>query len=278
MPQNKSPQALGAQEAAAVVCGYAGQNMQPDKSWLAVEAPLNIAYGGVPFAVMMTTPCDLEDFVTGFSITEGVIEKPDDIRGLQFEQVEGGMKAHVTLAAGQMQAHLARSRTMAGRTGCGVCGIADIEALPRRKAAVESRQRLTLDAIHRASTAINAAQPLGALTHAMHAAAWCTPSGEIVLVREDAGRHNALDKLIGALAKMGESPQAGFVLITSRASFEMVEKTAVFGASCLVAISAPTSLAVERAKELGVTLAGVARHDGVILYSGADAILPGEGQ
>ena len=278
MPQNKSPQALGAQEAAAVVCGYAGQNMQPDKSWLAVEAPLNIAYGGVPFAVMMTTPCDLEDFVTGFSITEGVIEKPDDIRGLQFEQVEGGMKAHVTLAAGQMQAHLARSRTMAGRTGCGVCGIADIEALPRRKAAVESRQRLTLDAIRRASTAINAAQPLGALTHAMHAAAWCTPSGEIVLVREDAGRHNALDKLIGALAKMGESPQAGFVLITSRASFEMVEKTAVFGASCLVAISAPTSLAVERAKELGVTLAGVARHDGVILYSGADAILPGEGQ
>lgn len=275
MPQNKDRQAQGAQQASTIVCDYAAQSMQAASDWLAVEAPLSIVYGGVPFAVMMTTPCDLEDFITGFSITEGVIKKPDDIRELRFENVDGGMKAHVTLAAGLMQAHLARSRTMAGRTGCGVCGIADLEALPRRKEAVEAGRQLTLEAIRRASTAIDAAQPLGALTHAMHAAAWCSSAGEIIHIREDAGRHNALDKLIGALVRKGEEPASGFILITSRASFEMVEKAAVFGAACLVAISAPTSLAVERAKALGLTLAGVARGDGVILYAGEDAIISG---
>lgn len=242
---------------------------------LAVETPLSITYGGMPFAVMMVSPADLEDFVTGFSLTEGIVESRDDLRGISVERLDDAIKVDVSLAPARMHHHLARARTMAGRTGCGVCGISDLAALPRRHAPLAGALAISPAAIERALHEVDGAQALDRVTRAMHAAAWCSADGEILCVREDVGRHNALDKLIGALLREGVPPDAGFVLITSRASFEMVEKTAMFGASCLVAISAPTSLAVARAKAHGITLVGVARKDGASVFNGVEAVHSG---
>lgn len=265
----------------STACAIAGESVflnfstgerQAGERQLAVETPLSLTYGGMPFAVMMVSPADIEDFVTGFSLTEGIVESRDDLRGISVEPLDDAIKVDVSLAPERMHMHLARARTMAGRTGCGVCGISDLAALPRRHNPVASAPAIRPAAIERALRDVVDAQVLDQLTRAMHAAAWCSPAGEILVVREDVGRHNALDKLIGALLRTGVEPANGFVLITSRASFEMVEKTAMFGASCLVAISAPTSLAVTRARAHGVTLVGVARKDGAILFTGIGGV------
>lgn len=237
-----------------------------------VEAPLNLVYGNVPFAVMMVTPDDLEDFVLGFSFTEGVIAGIGDLRDVSIEHEPRGLRAVVTLAPECLSTHLARQRSMSGRTGCGVCGITELADLPN---AVKRSDKSPLEIVVPSRTAIAAAvrslpahQPLNDQTRAVHAAAWFTLQGECVAVREDVGRHNALDKLIGALLRRGIDPRSGFVLITSRCSFEMVEKVAFFGAGTLVAVSAPTSLALERARELGITVFAIAREDGATQFTG----------
>ncbi|WP_245524193.1 formate dehydrogenase accessory sulfurtransferase FdhD [Methylobacterium nonmethylotrophicum] len=239
---------------------------------LAVEMPVNVVYGDVPYAVMMTTPADLEDFAYGFSLTEGIVAGADEIRGAVVEAGEGGLRLVVDLAPGRLREHLARKRALSGRTGCGVCGIDDLKDIPRAERASAKGVTVSLAAVERAVQALDDLQVLGRATRAVHAAAWATREGDILAVREDVGRHNALDKLIGALMRTGTRPEDGFLVITSRCSFEMVEKAASFGAAVLVAISAPTSLAVERAALHGLTLAAIARRDTVTLFTAPERL------
>ncbi len=236
---------------------------------VAVETPVNIVYGTQPYAVMMATPADLEDFAVGFSLSEGVIAARAEIRGVRTDTAPDGIRLVVDLVPARFHALLARRRSMAGRTSCGICGIEDLAALPRAappQVAADPAAPVPLPAIARALRELPGHQPLNAATRAVHAAAWAGPDGAVALAREDVGRHNALDKLLGALLSAGTDPASGFLLITSRVSYEMVEKAAAFGASTLVAISAPTTLGVARAKEHGITLIGIARGDGVTLF------------
>ncbi|MDX3809016.1 formate dehydrogenase accessory sulfurtransferase FdhD [Bosea thiooxidans] len=235
---------------------------------VAVETPINIVYGNMPYAVMMASPSDLEDFVTGFSLTEGIVRGADEIRGIAVEPKDEGVVVTVELAPGRFREHLARRRNLSGRTSCGLCGVETIEEIPMADAATRASRAVSASAIERALAALDQHQPLNQLTRAVHAASWCDASGAVLAVREDVGRHNALDKLIGARLRAGADASEGFLLVTSRASFEMVEKAAIFGAGTLVAISAPTSLAIERARRLGLTLAAVARRDGCIVFTG----------
>ncbi|MBV1707310.1 MAG: formate dehydrogenase accessory sulfurtransferase FdhD [Hyphomicrobiales bacterium] len=234
------------------------------------EVPVEIVYPPLPLAVMMLTPGDLEDFACGFSFTEGVIASAVDIRAVAVESVEAGLRLNITLAADRLAQHLGRRRALAGRTGCGLCGIEDLSQLPQA-VPVAGRQGppLARAAIKRALLQLSSEQPLNAATHGVHAAALADAEGRLLLVREDVGRHNALDKLIGAALRAGLAPGDGFVLISSRASYEMVEKTARFGARALVAISAPTALAIARATHYGIGLMAIARHDTATVFAHA---------
>ena len=265
-----------------LVVAYEASEARPDSRALAVEMPVNVVYGSVPYAVMMTTPADLEDFAYGFSLTEGVIETPDEIRGVSVEPGEGGLRLLVDLAPGRLREHLARKRAISGRTGCGVCGIDDLAALPTAKTRAGDAPRkgpqVRLASIQAALTALSDRQVLNRETRAVHAAAWARLDGTLTAVREDVGRHNALDKCIGALLREGVRPDEGFLVITSRCSFEMAEKAATLGASVLVAISAPTSLAIERARCHDLTLCAIARSDTLTVFSGRERLLlAGEG-
>ena len=233
----------------------------------AVEVPVNIVYAPVPYAVMMATPQDLEDFALGFSVTEGVIDGPADIRSIEVEEAERGLRLVVTLASDKLQRHLARNRNLAGRTGCGLCGVDDLGALPVARAPNHGPGHVLLSSVRRARAALEDRQTLNRITHALHGAAWADHEGELLVVREDVGRHNALDKLIGALLGAGVDPASGFVVITSRCSYEMVEKAAMFGARTLVAVSAPTTFAIERAQANAMTLLALARADGAICFT-----------
>jgi FdhD protein len=238
---------------------------------VAVEAPIQIVIGGAPFAVMMATPSDLEDFAYGFALTEQIADSVADIRGVEVEPAEDGWKLKIAISGERLQAHLARGRAMSGRTGCGLCGIEDFSQMPSPRPVLPTQAPIAPDAIRLAISELEARQPLNQATRAVHAAAWCEQDGTIVLVREDVGRHNALDKAIGALARAGVAPDSGFFVITSRCSFEMVAKVAIFGSGTLVSVSAPTSLALERAQRFGVRVIAVARHDQAICFdSGKD--------
>ncbi|KOX59157.1 formate dehydrogenase [Streptomyces purpurogeneiscleroticus] len=257
------------------VMAYHGSAPKPDTRALAAEAPVNLVYGSVPHAVMMATPADLDDFAYGFSLTEGIVDSVDEIRATRVEMAEDGLRLHVDLAPGRLREHLARKRAISGRTGCGVCGIEDLAQLPRAGGRAASEVRIALPAIARALSELDRAQVLGAQTRAVHAAAWARRDGSLAAVREDVGRHNALDKLIGALMRAGTPADEGFLVITSRCSFEMVEKAARLGAAVIVAISAPTSLALERARSYGLTLCAIARADTVTVFTGAERLTTG---
>ncbi|SDM70419.1 FdhD protein [Methylobacterium phyllostachyos] len=254
------------------VLAYTGDEARPGERALAIETPINLIYGSVPHAVMMATPADLEDFAYGFSLTEGIIEESAEIRGTRIESAPDGIRLHVELAPGRLREHLARKRAISGRTGCGVCGIEDLAELPRAEMRTVADLRVSLPAIARALAGLDAAQRLGVETRAVHAAAWAALDGTLSAVREDVGRHNALDKLIGALMRAGTAADQGFLVITSRCSFEMVEKAARLGAAVIVAISAPTSLALDRARAHGITLCAIARADSVTVFTGAERL------
>lgn len=247
-------------------------NAQTGERAVAVETAVNVVYGGIPFAVMMMTPSDLEDFGAGFSLTEGIIEGASDIRAIQVAEEPDGLKLLVDLVPGRLHEHLARRRAMSGRTGCGVCGIEDLASIPRARALAGSAPHVALGSIRRALGELDERQVLNQVTRAVHAAGWADRDGRLVAVREDVGRHNALDKLIGALLRAGIGPEDGFFVITSRCSFEMVEKAGAFGARTLIAISAPTSLALERARRLDITLIGIARRDTMTVFHGRERI------
>jgi FdhD protein len=237
---------------------------------IAVEAPVQIVLGGAPFAVMMATPQDLEDFAAGFVLTEQIAESVADIRGIEVEAAEDGWRLKIALSGERLQAHMARARAMSGRTGCGLCGIEDFSQMPSPRPLLDPPASIEPAAIRAAIGELEAWQPLNRATRAVHAAAWCGRDGKILLSREDVGRHNALDKAIGALARARVAPDSGFFVITSRCSFEMVAKAAIFGAGTLVSVSAPTSLALERARRFGVRLIAVARADQALSFEGGE--------
>jgi len=257
----------GAREVTASTLSFASHEVKETQRALAVEMPLELVFGTIPYAVMMVTPDDLEDFISGFALTEGVIERASDIRSIVIETHPKGLRALVDLVPEKLSAHLSRKRAMTGRTGCGVCGVEDLDALPLTERSVSKGAEISDQAIERALRSLSQHQPLNDTTRAVHAAAWFDQNGKFDLAREDVGRHNALDKTIGALIRQSADPHSGFLLITSRASYEMIEKAARFGASTLIAISAPTSLAVERAHALGLTLYAIARADGAMKFT-----------
>lgn len=256
-----------------LVVAYDDAVARPDTRDLAVEMPVNLVYGSVPYAVMMTTPADLVDFAYGFSLTEGIVAEAEEIRGVTVEDGEGGLRLLVDLAPGRLREHLARKRAISGRTGCGVCGIDDLAALPMAETKAAASVVVEIAAVERALAALGDAQVLNRQTRAVHAAAWADLDGTLVAVREDVGRHNGLDKLIGALMRDRIDPATGFVVITSRCSFEMIEKAASLGASVVVAISAPTSLAIDRARRHGITLCAIARSDTLTVFTGRERLI-----
>ena len=262
---------IGARSQVAHTLHYSGHYSGQDTAGCAVEVPVeiavNIVYAGVPYAVMMASPGDLEDFATGFSLTEGVVLEIAEIRGIRMEPQGDGILVHVDLIPAALHRHLARKRSLGGRTSCGLCGIESLDQVPAAGGLVPLSAPIVPAAIQRALVGLEAEQPLNRATHGVHAAAWCDGAGRIVLVREDVGRHNALDKMVGGCLRAGLLARDGFVLLTSRCSFEMIEKSAIFGAGTVVAISAPTSLAIDRANSLGVTLIAVARRDGALRFT-----------
>ncbi|HYA65939.1 MAG TPA: formate dehydrogenase accessory sulfurtransferase FdhD [Burkholderiaceae bacterium] len=235
---------------------------------LAVETPIALEYNGIAHAVMLATPCDLEDFALGFSLSEGILTEPTDLYRVDVRKEAQGITLALEVAAGAFAALKLRRRTLAGRTGCGICGTESLEQVlrPLPELAQENWQ-LSAAALAVANADLSGAQPLSQQTGATHAAAWCATDGKVVLVREDVGRHNALDKLIGALRRSRVPVDRGFALITSRASVEMVQKTATAGICILAAVSAPTSLALQVAQRSGVTLIGFARGAAFSVYT-----------
>lgn len=233
---------------------------------VAEETPVALAYNRTPHVVMMATPRDLEDFAVGFSLTEELVTSPAEILGIEVVRYSRGIELLLTVDESRMEAIAARGRRLVGRTGCGVCGAESFDAVMKQVHPVAPGGAIRVGAIGRAMEALRTRQPLNAATGAVHAAGWARPNGDITLVREDVGRHNALDKLVGALRTSGVDPSDGFVVVTSRASFEMVQKTTVLGARLLAAISGPTGLALRVARESGLTLAGFVREDRVTVY------------
>ena len=240
-----------------------------ETSAVAEEAPIAFRFGGVDYAVMMATPTDIEYFATGFAVTEGIASGMEDIRAIEIEAGGEGLAVDVTLIPARFRAFLAdhRVRSLRGHTSCGVCGLESTRLLAQEDRRVAPSPPPSAKAIHHALASLRDLQPLARETRAAHAAAWCDGNGKIILLREDVGRHNALDKLIGAGLRAGIGLRAGFCLITSRCSFEMVQKAVAAGMSTLVAISAPTGLAVRTAREAGLTLLASARNDGHTLFA-----------
>ena len=238
-----------------------GEREAPD------EVPVAIVYDASTYAVMMATPCDLEDFACGLSLTEGVVASLDEIEHVEVVDLERGTEARVWLKPSPRHALAERRRRLAGPTGCGLCGIDSLAEAARTPPVVVSDLTLTAAEVLAAVAALDEAQTLGRRTRAVHAAAFWTPGAGLAALREDVGRHNALDKLAGALARTGRRGADGALVLTSRVSVEMVQKAAMIGAGVLIAVSAPTTLALETAEAAGITLIAIARADGFELFT-----------
>lgn len=239
-----------------------------EADWLAQETPIALEYNGISHATVLATPCDIEDLALGFSLTEGIVRSAADVYDVEVAHTPQGRIAQLTIANACLDQLKRRRRTLAGRTGCGLCGLESLDDVVRPLPPVAGpAQPIAPDAIVRAMQALRELQPLHQQTGATHAAAWADMSGAIHCVREDVGRHNALDKLIGALLRRQLDPAAGFAVISSRASFEMVQKAAAVGIPAVAAVSAPTSYAVQTATQLGVLLIGFARKQDFTAYA-----------
>jgi FdhD protein len=240
---------------------------------LAEETPIALTYGRTTYAVMLATPADLADFAIGFSLNEGLIASPAEIAGLEVVSRPLGVELRMDLAGGRQDALQARRRHLTGATGCGLCGMESLEQASRPPPRVRATLHLSATEIAGAMAALGAAQPLNRQTHACHAAGFWYPSAGLAAVREDVGRHNALDKLAGWLAQSPHRAQEGVIVLTSRVSVEMVQKAATIGAPVLVAVSAPTALAIRTAEQAGITLVAVARADGFEVFTHAQRIV-----
>jgi FdhD protein len=239
---------------------------------VAEEIPVALVYHDVPHVVMLATPADLEDYAVGFTLSEALVANADEIRGVEVSQGEASADVKITVAWERFTQLLQRRRNLAGRTGCGLCGAETAEDAIRECAPVPAGVTVTAAELHEAITQLATRQPINARTGSVHAAAWVVPGQGIQVVREDVGRHNALDKTIGALARAHADFGAGYMLITSRASYEMVQKCATVGIALLVALSAPTAFAVRLAERSGLTLVAFARADQHVVYAHAHRV------
>ena len=239
---------------------------------LAEEAAVALTYNRVTHAVMMATPQDFNDFAVGFSLSEGIIGSPADLAEFQVVPVDGGAELRMWIPDPLMAMLEQRRRRLAGATGCGMCGLESLTEALRPVPQVPPGRAFTPENIMHAAASLAPAQILGQATRAVHAAGFWQPGAGLWALREDVGRHNALDKLYGAMAVAGVAAADGIVVLTSRLSIELVQKAARMGASVLVAISAPTALAVRAAELAGITLIGVARPDGFEVFCGADRL------
>jgi len=240
---------------------------------VAVEAPVAFVYNCTSHAVMMASPQDLEDFAYGFSLAEGIVGTVDEIAAVSVLSRLSGMSLSIEIPDARARVLGDRSRNLAGRTGCGLCGIADIEQALRPLSPLPDTSPVVADAVARAVGALPGEQALNRDTGAVHAAGFADRDGTLLCVREDVGRHNALDKLIGAVARAGHDPASGFIVITSRCSMEMVQKTVTFGCPVLVAVCAPTSLAIDLAARSNLTVAAFARQGRFNLYTYPERIV-----
>ena len=235
--------------------------------YVAEERPVALHYYRLPYVVMLASPADLEDLGVGFTLSEGIVDAAQEIRGVELVREGDALAVHLTITGERLSRILQRQRNLTGRTGCGLCGVESVEEAIRHPAPVRAGVRVTSAEIHAELAKLQARQPLNLQTGSVHAAAWALPGKGIQIVREDVGRHNALDKVIGALARAGTDLSAGYLIITSRASYEMVQKAATVGVALVVAVSAPTALAIDLAVETGVTLIGFARADRHVVYA-----------
>lgn len=239
---------------------------------VAEETPIALEYNGIAHATMLASPADLEDYALGFSLTEGIIERPSDVRGIDVIPQHNGIVVQIEISSACETRLKARRRAMAGRTGCGLCGVETLPEVLRPVQSVAKASPLPLSAVLAAMRAMRAKQALHDMTGATHAAAWSDANGHVHVIREDIGRHNALDKLIGALARLETPYRDGLILVSSRASFEMVQKCAAAGVGALAAVSAPTALAIRLAQSTNVTLLGFVRHADATIYTHAERI------
>lgn len=240
---------------------------QPADDDVIEEVPVAFEYNGISHAVMLASPSDLEEFALGFSLSEGICASAKDFFEIEVAQSAAGITLQIKVSSEAFVKLKERRRNLTGRSGCGLCGTESLDQVIRPLTPNSHTQILSAASIRRALTGLKDRQPLNRLTGAAHAAAWCASDGQLLAVFEDVGRHNALDKLIGAMAKQRMDAQDGFVLMTSRASVELVQKAATVGISALVAISAPTALAVRTARDCGMTLVAFARGEDFVAYA-----------
>ncbi len=245
--------------------GIVGAATQSDR--VAEETPVALEYNGISHATMLASPADLEDYALGFSLTEGIVERPADVRGIEIVPQFNGIVVQVEISSACAARLKTRRRAMAGRTGCGLCGVETLPEVLRQVPTVADAAPVPLTAVLHGMRAMRGSQALHDITGATHAAAWADVEGRVQLVREDVGRHNALDKLVGALARQAIDPRSGMVLVSSRASFEMVQKCAAAGIGVLAAVSAPTALAIRVAQNTNVALLGFVRNADAAIYS-----------
>jgi FdhD protein len=229
------------------------------------EVPLAILFNSQNYAVMMGTPADFEDFAVGFALAEGIVRKASDINSLLVLPSEQGFTIDISVAEGKLVGERMAKRSLEGRVGCGLCGIEDIKDAIRMPSGTVTAVALAPQAVARAYEALPRHQPMNAVNRTVHAAAWCSVDGTNLLSREDVGRHNALDKLIGALARTGTDTRGGFVLMSSRCSFELVQKCAIAGIGALATVSAPTALALSLARQAHLKLAALSQR-GVMIF------------
>jgi FdhD protein len=247
--------------------GRNAEGQQSAVTWqLPEEVPVALQINSTPFTVMMATPADLADFGIGFVLAEGIVKNRSDIRGVLAMPVENGLTVDIAVDESALAAAAMPRRSIEGRSGCGLCGVENIADVVRVTDPVPMSVRPDPAAILKAAAELPRRQPMNRLNHTVHGAAWVTLDGEVGLVREDVGRHNALDKLIGALCNAGTDLASGFVLMTSRCSFELVQKTATVGIGALVTVSAPTLLALEIARKARMYLASLGDR-GVVVFN-----------
>jgi len=256
---------------APVVRWRGGRRSELD-DWLVEEVPVALEFNGISHAVMLATPLDLEDFALGFGLAEGILASAAELYGCEIVPSCDGVTVQMEVSSRSLAGLKERRRTLIGRTGCGLCGTESLSQVQRPLPPITDDTPVTAAAISRAVSEMRSAQTLCQATGSVHAAAWCAADGAVQLLREDVGRHNALDKLIGAAAR-APSPHDGFIAVTSRASVEMVQKACIAGARLMAAVSAPTTLAVKTAHEAGLTLVGLVRGDDLVIYTHPQRVL-----
>jgi FdhD protein len=241
---------------------------------VAEEVPIALTFHGVPHVVMLATPANLEDLAVGFTLSEMIVDSPSEIQSVEaVTRDDGALEVRISIAAAKFSELLRRQRNLTGRTGCGLCGAQTVEDAIRQPKPVRDGVSVDVKSLHTALMDLRQRQEINLRTGSVHAAAWVTPDSGIQLVREDVGRHNALDKVIGAITRAGGDFRSGYFIVTSRASYEMVQKAVTVGGTLLAAVSAPTAFAVRLAEASGLTLIGFAREHQHVVYAHPSRLL-----